>query len=190
VKTWPNKLLEPTAVGACRSAFAVPAASRRRLSFFRCVAYAYTQAASSPKSDVPPPISPGRYCPHPRLGARGPAMRPKMWQVARGNPCRHHHQTHRRTPPNRKRSEPISKVLKGRKIIARGKRGASAAPGTPPQNNSPFPPPGRRGLPRSTWLGSGGPQLPLQIQLTERLWWFNIRTVRIISGSGCFNVHG
>jgi hypothetical protein len=32
---WPNKSPEPTAVGACRSAVAVHAASRRWLSFFR-----------------------------------------------------------------------------------------------------------------------------------------------------------
>jgi hypothetical protein len=33
--SWPNKTLEPTAVGAVRSAVAVHAASRRWLSFFR-----------------------------------------------------------------------------------------------------------------------------------------------------------
>ena len=33
--TWPNKSPEPTAVGACRSAIAVHAASRRWLSFLR-----------------------------------------------------------------------------------------------------------------------------------------------------------
>jgi predicted acyltransferase len=33
--TTPNKSPEPTAVGACSSAVAVPAASRRWLSFFR-----------------------------------------------------------------------------------------------------------------------------------------------------------
>jgi len=34
-RTPPNKSPEPTAVGACRSAVAVHAASRRWLSFFR-----------------------------------------------------------------------------------------------------------------------------------------------------------
>jgi hypothetical protein len=33
--SWPNKTLEPTAVGAVSSAIAVHAASRRWLSFFR-----------------------------------------------------------------------------------------------------------------------------------------------------------
>jgi hypothetical protein len=33
--SWPNKTLEPTAVGACSSAIAVHATSRRWLSFFR-----------------------------------------------------------------------------------------------------------------------------------------------------------
>ena len=35
IESWPNKSPEPTAVGACSSAIAVHAASRRWLSFFR-----------------------------------------------------------------------------------------------------------------------------------------------------------